>query len=185
MGFFLWESSVKAAETKTGSSSLVRDVLLEHPLRRRLLDNVSARPGFNKNQLSKRVDVDRGLVVHHLGKLSDHGVIATRELPHTDEKVCFDPEDLRLWDVEETRVLFGHQQLLRVAYHVVNDPGVTTRTISRGLEMTADTVRYHLRRLKDRQLIEHLRVGDKSLYRPETVLESWSKEARSRGVTED
>jgi predicted transcriptional regulator len=56
------------------------------------------------------------------------------------------------------------------------------KAIAEDVGINADTIRYHLRILKDRDLVEHLNIGNSSLYRPSSVLEDWASLAFERGL---
>lgn len=176
------EGATDFTDKRRRPERFVREALLDHPLRGRLYSRVRNRPGLNVSQLSRYLDADRSLAAHHVQKLEEHRVVELRKLPHTDERVLFHPEDLDLWEPPETRVLFGHKRTLAIARPVVLRPGITVKAISESVEVGPDTIRYHLRKLKDRDLIEHLNIGNSHLYKPSSVLKDWASSAFERGL---
>jgi DNA-binding transcriptional ArsR family regulator len=155
----------------------VKQNLLDHPLRRAIVDLLADRPGMNKNQICEELDMDGHHLDHHLDQLETRGrLVVTRESAQDKEVLCFLAEDEELWEDENTRILFGRRQKRAVGLLLADKPGVSTREIAEELMLSPDTVRYHLRTLMAHDLVERYPSGQTNLYEPAEALVQWARE---------
>ena len=71
VGFLPWNWSI------TGTISSPRIPDWEHPLRKRILETLSTRPGICYRQLQKRLEVANGTLRHHLDVLQNQRTVTT------------------------------------------------------------------------------------------------------------
>jgi DNA-binding transcriptional ArsR family regulator len=95
------------------------------------------------------------------------------EGPRGNETTCFRREDACLWRDERTRILFGHADTFEVGAHVVGPDPVRSTEIAGRSGRTASSVRYHLGKLTERDLVRSDQYGRKVFYRPTPLLSDW------------
>lgn len=166
---------------------MVQRIFLRHPTRRAIVQALAREPGLNKRQLAARVGVHPNMVDHHVGRLVDVELVATRRTEGGMEVHCFLIRDLHLWDAPATRVLFGGAGLSRVASCVATHPGAYARDLARMAGMTTPAVYHHLATLVRNRLVHRWRVGNRYHHFPTRALEWWAREmaARRQGPTRD
>lgn len=148
--------------------------LLEHPLRRAIVEVIARRPGVNKSQIAGELGIHLALAIYHLDRLVPAGTVALRPSPRNREVVCFLARDLHLWENPRTRVLFGGSPVAAVARHVAEQPGATAREISEALGLTAGAVHHHLRTLLSNGLVQRFRLGSEYKHYPRDELKRWA-----------
>lgn len=154
----------------------VQDELLEHPLRKGIIDALEKTPGMNKLQLCRELDTYPNLLNFHLNQLEEARLVVTRPGAQGNEVLCFLWEDAALWENPRTRVLFGRQPIRKVGLYLADNPGSKTRQIAKALEVSPVTVRHHLRTLRDHDLVDRYRAGRRFLYAASEDLTSWASE---------
>lgn len=157
----------------------VKDELLEHPLRRGIVETLAETPGMNKLQLCRALDTYPNLVDFHLEQLHDARLVVTRPGAQGNEILCFLWEDAELWENPRTRVLFGRRPIRDVGLYLAENPGTKTRQIAEDLGISPVTVRHHLRTLRDHDLVDRYRAGRRFLYAAGEDLETWASELGS------
>lgn len=163
-------------EREEGVPDFVQDRLLEHPTRQAIVDLLAKRPGMNKSQICKELDLRANVVDHHIEKLEEAQLVVTEESENGYETLCFRLEDAMLWADDRTRVLYGRRGVRAVGLFLAENPGATTREIAEALHLTTVTIRQHLRTLMCHGLVERYPAGQTNLYKPATVLEEWACE---------
>lgn len=152
-----------------------RDRVLEEPARRRIVDELDKRPGLNKAQLAKRLDLRPQQVGYHVRRLQKADLVVTRPSPRGSEVLVFRAEDQDHWTNERTRILYGRAPIRRIALYLAEHPGADAREIATVVDLSPDTVREHLRTLRDRDLATALRVSRSNEYHPSRELRSWAQ----------
>lgn len=151
----------------------VYEALLDHPHRRKIVETARERPGVNKHQLARVLEVNPKVIDHHLEKLKNMGLVTTQSRGAGQEVHCFAAEDGHVWDEARTRGLFGRSGAREVALFLAENPGAKTREIARALELSATTVRHHLSGLREVGLVRQFQVGRAFLYDVTAVLDEW------------
>lgn len=166
-----------------GSSGKVREAfqvsLLRHPLRRQILKILRERPGLNKNQLAKRLDIYPNQVDFHLRRMEKGDLVEMRPSARDSEILCFRVGDAGLWEDERTRILFGRRPLRQVGLYLADHPGTSSQKIAGALDVSTVTVRHHIRTLLDHDLATRWRIGRRFEYHPTEPLEAWVDEVGS------
>lgn len=148
----------------------IRRLLLAVPNRRRVYEAICHRPGTHLRRIAKDLGLAIGSVEHHLRQLERHGLVRShhegRRRTYRADGV-FAPEDAPLLHA------LGKPNWARILHLLAQTGGADAAAVADGLGMAQDNASYHLRRLRDRGLVEHLRVGRISLYAarsPERIL---------------
>lgn len=151
----------------------VLDEWTELSNRAKMVEWVGRIPGINKNRLAKAVGVDHGVITHHLRFLEPLGTIVTRTREDGNEIHCFLPEDVDLWENEHGRFLFGRSGPRAVVLYLAENPGAKSQEIADALGLTVNTIRHHLRTLRDHGAIKEYSVGRTNLYDITEPVREW------------
>ena len=136
--------------------------LLEHPVRRGLVDAVEANPGIHYQALLRLVGGGKGATEHHLRKLVDAGLLVRHQGPGY---TCFFPPrtDHR---VAAAVGLLKSGGARRVLAAVQQHPGVSSVQLAAMTGLDASTVSHHVARLAGAGLLEASKVGRTLSIRP-------------------
>lgn len=127
-----------------------RDELLDHPVRRRIVETVEDRPGIHLEAFVRRLDLGRGQLEHHLSQLVQADLLVEHE--STGYRAYFRPAQLEP-PLREALVRLkadGARDLLRA---VADHPEAGIRELSRRTGLAPSTVSYHARRLEEADLV--------------------------------
>ncbi|MEA3191525.1 MAG: Helix-turn-helix domain [Thermoplasmata archaeon] len=116
--------------------------LLDHPVRRRILDVVAGQPGIHGAELVRRVGAARGSVAHHVAKLVDAGQLVATQ---AGKYACY-----RL-PAAKTAGPPGSMHVLEALRGV---PGASASQLARVLQLSPATVHYHLQKLRAAGLLD-------------------------------
>lgn len=158
----------------------VQRALLQDATRRAIVEEVASTPGMNKSQVGAALETAPNATQFHLGRLEDSGLMTTRDGVRGNEVICFLPGDQELWQIEATRVLYGQEGTREVAIFVLENPGTNSGTLDEVLEVGVSTIRHHLNKLRDRGLVDRLRLGRSVEYYPTGTLEDWHEDVGYR-----
>ncbi len=124
--------------------------LLQHPARAAIMSAVEAEPGIHFQELLRRLDLGRSTLDHHLGKLSQGGLMRAKVSPGY---TCYFPRkaDRNLMDAAPFLRAPGPKAILQEVVHG-NDGRVSA--ISKRTGLSTSTVSHHLGRMKDAGLVE-------------------------------
>lgn len=168
--------------------------VLDQPVRAKIHDHVKRFPGSNKNQMATLLGISFSHLDFHLERLGERDLIVQRPGDRDQEVLLFCKEDIHLWEDPQTRVLFGQSPIRQVALRVAEDPGITVNELADVSGRALETVRYHLRTLRENKLVAQLQLGRHTEYHPEERLLDWvrtvgdasssafEEEADTRGV---
>lgn len=143
-------------------SRLDHEKLLENATRARIHAVVAAEPGIHYKEIIRRVDKAHGLVRHHLKVLVAGGVLQERA---TNGHVCFylsgaTPADRKSAGLLRSEVA---QSLLE---RVRSRPGLTVAQLAHEMQVSPQTIRYHLHRFEEAGLIGLEPGANGSVVRP-------------------
>lgn len=137
--------------------------VLEHPMRRSLLDQVEESPGVHLRELANRHGTAVTNTQWHLRKLEMAGLIKT-------EKV----QGRRLYYPTRGGVAVKEQAIKnaavqnpnaqRILDHLGTNPGCNQRTMAEALDMNPGTVRWHLRKMESANLVKAIQDGAQLCY---------------------
>lgn len=150
----------------------------DFPVRTRIVEILEEEPGLHKRGLKNRLAVSPQTLEHHLKKLEEASRILVRDGVAINQTVCFTREQAHLWADERVRPLWGRHRTRHVAVLLVDQAPATSQELGEALGLDASSVRHHLRKLRDHDLVEKEREGHAVGYLPVRRLEVWVEEHR-------
>jgi len=133
-----------------------RSALLMHPVRRDIYKIVSESPGSYFFEIASALELPHGTVSWHLKKLEEAGLLDTMRF--AGRRVFFS-KALRSKAVEKAFVVLRSEATQDVFTYILNNPGCYQAQIAEALDHHHDTIRHHIKRLKDAKLIISNRQG--------------------------
>lgn len=139
--------------------------VLENEVRAGIYGYLKQTVGANLKQVTDDLHLTTTNAIWHLRKLEEAGLIHSRRF--NGYKVFYPAEG----GIEARRLSLGKTALANanaqeVFQHVVAHPGTHQREIARALGVNHGTVRWHLKKLMDAELIVETRRGKASAYDP-------------------
>ena len=139
--------------------------VLQNDVRQGIYSYLKTSVGANLKQLTDDLHLTTTNAIWHLRKLEEAGLIHSKRF--NGYKVFYPAEG----GIEARRLSLGKTALANenaqeVFEHVVAHPGTHQREIARALGVNHGTVRWHLRKLMDAELIIETRRGKASSYEP-------------------
>lgn len=160
----------------TSKTETIRD----HPKREAILGLLEAKPGLNANQVQRELGFSTGVMDYHLGRLEERGEVIVKEGRSGWEKILLTPDTVHLWKDSRTRLLYGGPATRSVGIYIAEQPGASTKEMAQANDIDPVTVRYHVDKLKDRDLAGSIRAGRRIEYHPTFVLREWYQEVGHR-----
>jgi len=137
--------------------------LLMHPLRREIYQLVCETPGSYFYEIVSALAAPQGTLSWHLRMLEKDGLIKSDKF---GGKRLFFPKMLRSDSAERAFAILKNATAAKVFDHIVNNSGCYQSEIAEKLEIHHDTVRHHINRLAEAELIEIIRDGRTVKYFP-------------------
>lgn len=151
--------------------------LLDHPVRKELMQRIEAQPGLHYQDLVRAMGKGKGAVEHHLRKLQDGGLVKSIA---AGGYTCFFPVafDRRLTAAAPALKSAGARRVLAA---IQANPGASATTIGALTGLSPAAVNHHLQRLGAAGLVDVLRNG-RSLSLQPTALASQVAAANQEAV---
>ena len=137
--------------------------LLMHPLRREIYQLVCETPGSYFYEIVSLLASPQGTLSWHLRMLEKDGLI--KSIKFGGKRLYF-PNMLRSESAEKAFAILKNSTASKVFDHIVNNPGCYQTEIAEKLDIHHDTVRHHISRLAEAELIEIIRDGRTVKYFP-------------------
>ena len=134
-----------------------------HPLRREIYQLVCETPGSYFYEIVSALDSPQGTLSWHLRMLEKDGLIKSAKF---GGKRLYFPKMLRSESAEKAFVILKNSTAAKVFDHIVNNPGCYQTEIAEILGIHHDTVRHHIVRLAEAELIDIMRDGRTVKYFP-------------------
>ncbi|MDD3856855.1 MAG: winged helix-turn-helix transcriptional regulator [Methanoculleus sp.] len=130
-----------------GYRRIAKRAALEHETRTAIYDHVRAHPGIRLGTLAEDLGINRGTLRYHLGRLQEFGMIATGTVGGRTGYF----ENRQKYSLLEEKVLIhlrnpNTREILAI---LLESPGASRRELAERLGITASSVSWHLRRLKN------------------------------------
>ncbi len=161
--------------------SVVRDAYLGNHYRRRIVQLVQTHPGVNQNQIAERLGCTASTVTYHLDRLEKSSQIIIVTPQENNQKRCFTPDNVHLWQSKRFRLLLGRDTPLKIARYVTRNPGVTTRQIAEELDFAVTTIQGHIRQLREAHLVQDTRLDRNIIYHARPLLVEWMESVEGEG----
>lgn len=137
------------------------DDVLALETRKEIFEYVEANPGVHFSQLKRDLDMETGLLQHHLRELEDHGVLESSE--HKDRRRLFIAQEL---DEEERAILswLRYETTRHILLFLLREGPQRNRDVAEAVGVTPATVSWHLSRLVEAGVVEEAAEGRNSAY---------------------
>lgn len=166
-----------------GARFVTASEVLQNDVRRTIFTYLKSGVGANLKQLTDDLSLTTTNAIWHLRKLEDAGLIHSRRF--NGYKIFYAAEggiEARRMSLSVTALSNANAQ--EVFQFVVAQPGTHQREIARALDVNHGTVRWHLKKLMDAELIVESRRGKTSTYTPtETGISALSRVVYARART--
>lgn len=135
---------------------------LSLPSRKELFEHVEANPGIHFSQLKRDLDMETGLLQHHLRELERYGVLESEE--HQGKRRVFVAREL---DTEEKAILavLRYETTRRILLFLLEAGPARNSEIAEAVEVTPATVSWHLSHLVEKEIVEDVVKGRTTRYR--------------------
>lgn len=134
---------------------------LSLPTRKELFEHVKANPGIHFSQLKRELDMETGLLQHHLRELERYGVLESED--HQGKRRVFVAREL---DAEEKAILavLRYETTRRILLYLLEDGPVRNSEIAAEVGVTPATISWHLSNLVEKGVVEEVTEGRTTLY---------------------
>ena len=134
-----------------GHHTLSFDDIFENENRKKIIAKILQEPGIHNNELLRQCNLQKGQLQWHLYVLMQYGII-------TNEKVgqfsVFFPKKISKDPIQYSRLLIGKSKTsLKVLDLIEKNPGINSNTIALQLFLNRSTVKYHIDKLKKKNLV--------------------------------
>ena len=140
-----------------------RENVLEHPMRKLLLEAIQARPGVHLRELASTHDTAVTNTQWHLRKLEQAGLVKTQKV---QGRRLYYPvqggQESRTKAIENAALRNPNAE--RVSDFLAANAGCNQRMLAEALGMNPGTVRWHLRKLETAGLVRVIHEGSQARY---------------------
>lgn len=130
---------------------------LENETRKLIFDAVCATPGLGVHEISKVAGVSYSTATYHLERLIAAGMIV---MTPDGNKLCY-YKNGGAFSESERRILplLKNEEAAKLFEAILAQPGTYRAALAEQLGVTATTINWHLRRLRDAGLVDETRAG--------------------------
>jgi len=134
-----------------GHHILSYDDIFENENRKKIITKILQEPGIHNNELLRQCDLQKGQLQWHLYVLMQYGIIKKENVGQFSVyfpiKMAIDPN-------QYSRLLIGKSKTsLKVLDLIEKNPGINSSTIALQLFLNRSTVKYHIDKLKKKDLV--------------------------------
>jgi len=147
------------------ASRLSRNELLENDTRREIYEHIQDEPGINLRGLADEIDVAWGTLLHHLKKLEDEHLVQSER--YGKYRRFFQNGSTFTEEDQQRLAALSTPSTARVAEYILENPGSSQSEVGDAIGVTASTVLFHVKRLKEVDLVEQEREGRYVHYYPQ------------------
>jgi predicted transcriptional regulator len=140
-----------------GYRRIAKRAALEHETRTAIYDHIHAHPGIRLGTLAQDLGINRGTLRYHLGRLQEFGMIAAAAVEGRTGYF----ENRQKYSALEAKVLIhlknpNTREILAI---LLESPGASRRELAERLGITASSVSWHMRRLKNDAIVLQEKIG--------------------------
>lgn len=135
--------------------------VLELETRKEIFEYVQANPGAHFSQLKRDLDMETGLVQHHLSTLEDYDVLTSED--HQGKRRLFVAEEL----AEEERAILSslrYETTRHILLFLVEESTARNGAIAEELGVSPPTVSWHISRLVENGIVSEVEDGRTTYY---------------------
>ena len=144
-----------------GNSDDSEDDVLELETRKEIFEYVQTNPGVHFSKLKRDLEMETGLVQHHLGTLEEYDVLTSEE--HQGKRRLFVAEEL----AEEERAILSslrYETTRHILLLLLEETTARNRAIAEELGVSPATVSWHVSRLVENGIVSEVRDGRTTRY---------------------
>ena len=144
-----------------GFSRIATDNLLEHPVRRRLVETIGENPGIHASELQRRMDAAWGTLTHHLTKL-ERARLVTSRLARNQKCYFAQGGTIQRHDMDVASILRG-EMASKLADFVSHHPMSSQKEAARRLGISPALVSFHVKKLLEAGAVDVIPRGKERL----------------------
>jgi predicted transcriptional regulator len=142
---------------QTGNSRLTLQDIFENDNRRNIIKSILQTPGIHHNELLRRCKIRKGQLQWHLDVLLRNNIIKKEN--YGQYSVYF-PITLSIDDFELfEKGLAKSETTIEILEVIRENPGITSSKIAKKINLARNTVKYHVDKLIEEDLIEQKKHG--------------------------
>lgn len=142
-----------------GHHILSYDDIFENENRKKIIARILQEPGIHNNELLRQCNLQKGQLQWHLYVLMQYGIIKKEKVGQFS---VFFPIKMAKDPNQYSRLLIGKSKTsLKVLDLIEKNPGINSSTIALQLFLNRSTVKYHIDKLKKKNLILFKHKGRK------------------------
>jgi predicted transcriptional regulator len=137
------------------------DDVLELETRKEIFEYVQANPGAHFSQLKRDLEMETGLVQHHLSTLEEYDVLSSED--HQGKRRLFVTEEL---EDEERAILSSlrYETTRHILLFLLEESTARNRAIAEKLGVSPPTVSWHVSRLVENEIVSEVEDGRTTYY---------------------
>jgi Uncharacterized protein conserved in archaea len=135
--------------------------MLELETRKEIFEYVQTNPGVHFSQAKRDLDMETGLLQHHLETLQEYGVLMSQE--HQGKRRLFVAEEL----TEEEREILSslrYETTRHILLFLIQEETARNGSIAEELGVAPATVSWHVPRLVEDGIVSEIQDGRTTLY---------------------
>jgi predicted transcriptional regulator len=135
--------------------------VLEMETRKEIFEHVQANPGVHFSQLKRDLNMETGLLQHHLRTLEEYDVLTSED--HQGKRRLFVAREL---DEEERAILSSlrYETTRHILLFLIEESEARNRAIAEDLGVAPATVSWHVSRLVEEGIVSKVRDGRTTRY---------------------
>ena len=142
-----------------GKSYLTLDDVFENENRVAILTAILNKPGIHQSEILRDCNLQKGQLQWHLDVLLKYHIIKKKKY---GQYVLYFPITASLEEKDEFKHLLGKSKTTLQIFKLIEDnPGITSSEISKIVNLSRNTIKYHIDKLIEENLIDLRRKGRK------------------------
>ncbi|MFX1312655.1 MAG: winged helix-turn-helix transcriptional regulator, partial [Promethearchaeota archaeon] len=145
--------------TKMGKSYLTLTDIFNNENRLNILREILNNPGIHQNELLRNCDLQKGQLQWHLDVLLKNGIIKKEKY---GQYTIYFPITSSIESIDNFKNLPKKSETTENIFDIIQkNPGINSSKISRILNLSRNTIKYHIDKLSENDLIYLKRKGRK------------------------
>ncbi len=138
-------------------------IFLLHPTRRKIYQIICENPGnyFYRLMQQENEEISSATLLYHLSKLEEAGLIKSEKI---DGKRIYFPKNLRSKKMERAYMLLKNENAQAIFLYILNHGRSYQNEIAKELGLHHDTIRHHIVRLVDAEMLVNNKEGRRVFY---------------------
>ncbi len=142
-----------------GKSYLTIDDVFENENRLAIITEILNKPGIHQNEILRKVNIQKGQLQWHLDVLLKYHIIKKKKY---GQYVLYFPITTSSKDLDEYKHSFYKSKTTLEIFNIIEEnAGITSSEISKKLRLSRNTIKYHVDKLIEENLIDLKRNGRK------------------------